>query len=87
MQIAYTKHSEGQLLERNISKSTVEKALVQPDETIVKSNGQIIAHKLLFLGKTRFLLRVFYSEEFDTKRVLTAYLTTKIDKYYRKGLK
>ncbi len=86
MKITYTKHAESQLLERNIPKSMVEKILLQPDETLAEEDT-LIDHKLLVVDNRTVLIRVFYTQEDDEKRVVTAYLTGKISKYYGKGLK
>ncbi len=79
----YTRHAEEQLLERNVSKAEVEEAVEKPDELLKDSFGTNIAHKKLVRKGKAVLLRVFYDETAEGKKILTVYLTTKISKYYR----
>ena len=87
MEVIYTKHAENQLTERTLSKKLVEETLAQPDEILSDSSGNLVAHKIKAINGIAFLVRVFYTEEAGNKRILTIYLTTKIKKYYGRGLK
>ena len=59
------------------AKEEIFDAITNPDKELNNSYGNIIAHKV----KKKYLLRVFYHIEEDSKVVITAYKTSKIDKY------
>lgn len=83
MKINFSKHAEGQLKERNLDKSFVSEALAKPDQVIEGKKGRKIAHKITSLKNKEYLLRIVYTEQRDFVEVITAYLTTRIDKYWR----
>jgi len=62
---------------RSITKEEVLDALTNPEMEINDSQGNLISHKV----KKKYLLRVFYYIEEDSKIVITVYKTSKIDKY------
>lgn len=82
MKIYYSHHAEQRLLKRKIAKKLVEVTLKEPDETIGDAFGVFVAHKIIVKNKTAFLLRAFYVKDRENIEVLTAYLTTKIHKYF-----
>jgi len=77
MSIKFTKHALQRIKTRNISKDEILEALAKPDKIIKDSIGNSIVHKI----KAEYLLRVFYYTEKNSKVVITAYKTSKIDKY------
>ena len=77
MPIKFTKHSLERMRLRNISKEEIIETIENPDKILNDSFGNKIVHKV----KKRYLLRVFYHIEGDSKLVLTAYKTSKFDKY------
>lgn len=77
MLIKFTKHALERMRARGITKEEIINAITNPDKEINDSYGNIIAHKV----KEKYLLRVFYRIEEDSKVVITAYKTSKIDKY------
>jgi hypothetical protein len=78
MRIKFTKHALERMRVRNISKEEVIYTLNNPDKELNDSFGNKIAHKL----KENYLLRVFYNVERKSKIIITAYKTSKIDKYF-----
>ncbi len=62
---------------RDITKEEIIDVIVNPDKKLNDSSGNIIVHKL----KKNYLLRVFYYNEEGSNVVITAYKTSKIDKY------
>jgi len=77
MLIKFTKHALERMRIRSITKEEVIDAITNPEKEIIDSQGNLIAHKV----KKKYLLRVFYYIEEDSKIVITAYKTSKIDKY------
>ena len=76
--ILYTKHAEDMVKLRKISKELVDRALIDPDETIdqeeTKINHKVVGDKML---------RVIYKESRNSYIVITTYLTHK--ERYRTG--
>lgn len=71
----WTDHIRWQMLERKISKELVETALNNPDKTIPGKWNRIIYQKIL--GSK--LIRVTTEKD----RLITVYLTDKIEKYMK----
>ena len=77
MLIKFTKHALERMKIRGITKEEVIDAITNPEKELTDSQGNLIAHKV----KKNYLLRVFYYSEEESKIVVTAYKTSKIDKY------
>ena len=69
--------------ERDLSERIVVSALEKPEQILQSKKGRKIAHKIFTKSGEEFLLRVVFSEEDDTKKVITVYCTSKISKYWR----
>jgi len=82
--ITFSQHAEEQLKERNLDKSLVEKAVLKPDQIIEGKKGRKIAQRLCTIKNKKYLLRIIYTEQKNTIEIVTSYLTTKIEKYWRK---
>ncbi len=81
--IVFTEHAAYQIIERNISKKQIIYAISKPDKIISQSNQKFQAVKLTKKGNKKYLLIVIYSITNSTKKVITAFLTTKIKKYLK----
>ena len=77
MLIKFTKHALERMKIRSITKEEIIDAISNPEKEINDSFGNIIAHKM----KKKYLLRVFYYIKEDSKIIITAYKTSKMDKY------
>jgi DNA topoisomerase IA len=77
MLIKFTKHALERMKIRSITKEEIIDAINNPEKEINDSFGNIIAHKM----KKKYLLRVFYYIKEDSKIIITAYKTSKMDKY------
>lgn len=75
-----TGHAAAQMGKRSIEEAAVRAALGQPDEVLGVRPGRVVAQRLAG-GR---LLRVFVDVDRDPPEVVTAYLTSKIDKYRSK---
>ena len=78
MPIKFTKHALERMRIRGITKEEIVDSINNPDKETNDSFGNIIVQKI----KKKYLLRVFYYNEEDSKIVITAYKTSKIDKYF-----
>ena len=78
MPIKFTKHALERMKIRGITKEDILDAVNNPEKELNDSLGNIVAHKV----KKKYLLRVFYYNEKDSRIVITAYKTSKIDKYF-----
>lgn len=83
IKIRYSKHALEQINERNISKKMIRKTLLNPEQIIIGKNKRKIAQSVYDIKGKKFLLRVIFVEKEDCLEVITTYLTTKIDKYWR----
>ena len=81
--IDFTKYSELQTQERKIRKHDVVDTLQSPEQILSGRRGRKIAQKKLEREGEKGLLRVIFEEKADTKIVITAYWTSKIEKYWR----
>ena len=77
MPIKFTKHALERMRIRGITKEEIVDAIYNPDKELNNSFGNVIVNKL----KKKYLLRVFYYKKEGSKIVITAYKTSKIDKY------
>ena len=84
MKIQFLPHALERMKARGISQDEVEKALAKPDESFENDIGPVV-HKVLIDQSTskRYLLRVFYQESATGIEVVSAYKTSKIEKYWR----
>ncbi len=79
-QITFIQHALDRLKERGINEELVIKVIENPDNIDPESQRRRIAQKLIN-GK---LLRVVYDDEDESIVVISAYRTSKVDKYLRK---
>ncbi|NVM38199.1 MAG: DUF4258 domain-containing protein [Candidatus Lokiarchaeota archaeon] len=77
MLIKFTKHALERMRTRNITKEEIIDTINNPDKETNDSFGNIIVQKV----EKKFLLRVFYYIEENSKIVITAYKTSKLTKY------
>ena len=83
LRIEFSRHAERQLKERGLEQDMVVSTLKEPEQIIPGKKGRKIAHKRFKKGGKEFLLRVIFSEEDEVIKVLTAYCTSKLSKYWR----
>ena len=77
MPIKFTRHSLQQMQNRGIKKEEVLETLNNPEKLGKNSGNNLIAQKSF--GEK--LLRVFYRVEDEDKIIITAYKTSKLEKY------
>jgi len=79
--ITFSKHAEERMRSRGITDSMVRNAIKNPDAIVVEAECKRIYHKILFDGQSKMLLRVFINPCKEPPMLITAYKTSKIDKY------
>ncbi|MDI6591355.1 MAG: DUF4258 domain-containing protein [Patescibacteria group bacterium] len=80
MKIIFSKHARYQMSERNISEKEIVLTLLNPDKTISQLGGKFQAVKLI---NKNYLIVVIYRQTNSIKKVITAFLTSKIKKYLK----
>lgn len=81
MDIRFETHAENQIKERKLNKSQIEETLVNPDQLLNSKKNRKIAQKIFKIGRLKFLLRVICTVENSDFVVISAYRTTRIEKY------
>lgn len=76
-------HAQKQIKERKIPEDLVKKVLLHPGQIIDSFGGRKIAQDIVEHKGERFLIRIVYEEMEKEFKVITVYLTTKIEKYWR----
>jgi len=61
----------------------IEETLDSPDQIVEGYEGRQVAQKIYCEGDKRMLLRIIFESEGDKRVVVTAYITSQIDKYWR----
>lgn len=80
-EIFFTNHALYQMKERGISKSEIVLTVSNPDKTITQPQEKFQAIKLIKRNNKKYLLVVIYRKSNSFKKIITSFLTTKINKY------
>ncbi|GMV85080.1 MAG: hypothetical protein AMXMBFR80_09370 [Dehalococcoidia bacterium] len=78
-----TAHALESLSERGISAESLRRVLAEPDEWWEVRPGRVVCHGIVEERGREFLLRVFIDVDPPPGRIVTAYRTSKIEKYRR----
>ena len=81
MNYLISKHAEIQLKRRGIAKKTVSEVISNPDTKTNIDADLVVYQKQMEEGDRNYLFRVFVNTNKTPPLVVTAYKTTKIDKY------
>jgi hypothetical protein len=81
MNFALSNHAIEQMKSRGISLSSVERILQTPD-AIVADDGTTVYQSVVFELNKAFLIRIFVNVDKVPPMVVTAYKTSKVNKYY-----
>jgi hypothetical protein len=73
------------MAQRNITEEQVRVVLEVPEQTILNPDNTKIYQSRLVLGGQKCILRVIVVEEAQSQLVITAYHSTKIEKYWRQS--
>ena len=85
MRIQFSDHALERIRSPNLTTDQIKEAIANPDEKLSNRFGRI-AHKILNDdSQEKSLLRVFYEENEDEILIISAYKTSKIEKYWKGG--
>lgn len=81
----FSEHARFELIRRGLSEEAVRAILLSPEQRIEVRPGRVVLQSkvLLELPGTVFLLRVFVDVDRHPAEVVTAYRTSKVEKYWR----
>lgn len=74
--------ADKKLKRRGISKKMVKKTLNSPVQIVEGYGGRKVVHRKYMIEDKEYLLRVVYEEKDMQKVVVTAYLTSQIERYW-----
>jgi hypothetical protein len=75
--------AERKLTRRGIKRELVENTLLNPTQIVDGYGGRKVAHKKVLIYDKEYLLRVVYEETEEMYTVITTYITSKIDRYWK----
>ena len=80
-----SEHARFELLRRGLSEEAVRAILLSPEQHIEVRPGRVVLQSKVLLEPpgTVFLLRVFVDVDRHPAEVVTAYRTSKVEKYWR----
>lgn len=79
-QFCFTIHALEQMAKRGLAEADVRQALALPEEVLPVREGRVVVHSIVL----RYLLRIFVDVDRDPMEVVTAYRTSKIERYRNK---
>ena len=82
-----TDHARFEMERRQISEAEIAQVLASPEQTEwVRPGRAVYQSRMKYPGSARvYLLRVFVDIDRDPPEVVTAYRTSKVEKYWRQG--
>lgn len=81
LKITFSDHAIYQMRERNIKEKLIKLALDKPDKITLQFNFRKRAYKRFKYRHKNYLLIVVYEEQSSNKKVITAFVTSKTNKY------
>jgi SH3-like domain-containing protein len=85
MDFRFSRHAEWEMARRGIPLALVEAVMEHPEQRLVDESGTgrwIHQSRLRFGDGKMYLLRVVVDEEEEPPAIITAYRTSKIEKYW-----
>jgi hypothetical protein len=84
MRYTLSRHAQQEIERRRIPLALLEAALEKPDQVVPERGVAKAYQSKCDIGGKMFLLRVIVDDSVDPAVVVTAYRTTKIEKYWEK---
>ena len=78
-----TPHAAFEIAYRQLSESTIRQVLAAPDQREAVRPGRDVLQSLIQFQGVTYLVRIFVDVDRHPPEVVTAYRTSKIDKYWR----
>ena len=70
---------------RGISQEWIKETIRFPAQVVEGYGGRKVAHRKYMVQNKEYLLRVIYEESKESYEVVSAYLTTQIERYWMEG--
>ena len=83
MEFRISNHAREMLHERGLSDADISEVLDSPEQVVEGDDGKTIYQSRKDFYGTLFLVRVIVEESLSPPLVVTAYMTTRIGKYWR----
>ncbi len=83
LKIIFSKHALYQIAERSLSKNEIISTISKPDKIIPQNNHKFKAVRRLKKNNKQYLLVVIYRKINSISKVITAFLTSKVNKYLK----
>jgi hypothetical protein len=77
----FSVHAKERMRARGITESDISDAIKRPDSAVYEHRCKEIIHKIIFENDEKKLLRIFVNTCKEPNLIITAYKTSKIDKY------
>lgn len=77
-----TDHAREEMARRGLPLEVVDSVLSQPEQILPLREGRVIAQGRVAVGGQEYLVRVFVDVDRTPAAVVTAYRTSKIEKYW-----
>lgn len=68
---------------RGISEDWIHETVYSPDQIVKGYEGRMVAQKKYVIDGKTYLLRIIYEEKEDRYEVVTAYVTSQINRYWK----
>lgn len=81
LKITFSDHAIYQMKERNLKEKLIKSALRNPDKTVLQFNFRKRAYRRFKYRHKNYLLIVIYEEQSSNKKIITAFVTSKTNKY------
>lgn len=80
----FTPHARSEMARRGLSEGVVRSVLSSPEQRLPVRDGRDVLQSVVVLGEPakRYLVRVFVDIDRQPPAVVTAYQTSKVDKYW-----
>jgi hypothetical protein len=78
-----TDHAAMEMKRRNISREQVQDVVERPEQRLVVGEGREVFQSRMWLEGKHYLIRVFVEVDRRPAEVVTAYRTSRINKYWR----
>lgn len=75
--------AERKLARRGIKRELVEDAVINPAQIVEGYGGRKVAHKKVIINDKEYLFRAVYEETEEMFIVVTAYLTSQVNRYWK----
>ena len=80
-----TPHAADEMRRRGIDASLVRKVLTAPEQRLAVRLGRVMLQSRFEIEGKWYLIRVFVDVDREPAEIVTAYRTSKIDKYWSRG--